>query len=515
MGIALSPAGGRHAAAVIVIPVIVALLAMAATVGGFLYWSTSNSDARAVQRQTALIDHTLRSYFALQAENQESWALWSDAVDHTHPFDAEWVDENLGAEFYESFGYEQTVVLDGEDHPIYLMRNGRSVDPTLLAPDLQALAPLLSRLRADIATGALRAYLAGGRSNAPYAADYAQIAGTPAMVTVMPIADPSREPDEARQYLHVAIDFLDEDYASYLGEASLVEDAAFRLTTTENPEKATLPLINASGRIIAFLEWRQDWPGRRLLAETVPALAIAMALATILFALLVERLYRYSMALEAGRARAEHEANHDALTGLPNRACFERRLGEATAADAPVALFALDLDRFKQVNDTLGHPAGDELIRMVGARLAGLISSSGLLARMGGDEFSILEPAIAQSEEAFALAARIVEAVGKPFDLFGNEARIGVSVGIALSARRQAGPAEMARRADIALYEAKGNGRNCAMIYEPGMEAAVNRRRSAEPELRENQPGPRDVLKELPRPGSTFGNQSASLAKAQ
>ena len=73
----------------------------------------------------------------------------------------------------------------------------------------------------------------------------------------------------------------------------------------------------------------------------------------------------------------------------------------------------------------------------------------------------------------------------------------------------------MARRADIALYEAKGNGRNCAMIYEPGMEAAVNRRRSAEPELRENQPGPRDVLKELPRPGSTFGNQSASLAKAQ
>jgi len=489
MGIGLWPAGRRHVTMGIIIPVVLSLLAMTATVGGFVYWSTSNSDSRALERQTALLDHYMRNDFHLQVEAQEAATITADAVINTRiAFKPDWVDEHLGTAFYETYGYEQTIVLDGENRPIYFMEDGKGTDAAKLGYDLPEIMPLVKRLRADLATGSLRAYLGGARRDVPSAGDYVTVAGTPAMVTVIPIADSAAPQKSGTEYLHVAIDFLDEDYAEYVGDANLAEDVRFERTASRAADVGLLPLINASGRIVAFLEWRQDWPGRRLLIETVPALLAALLCAIVLVAALLRRLWRYAAALEKGRVDAEHQANHDALTGLPNRSFFERRLGELTGQAGRkgyIGLFMLDLDRFKQVNDTFGHPAGDELIRAVGGRLRNAVTRGALIARLGGDEFAIIEPAISGPAEAMAMADRIVELIGRPFDLSGNTASVGVSIGIGLSDDAMLTPPEMVRRADIALYEAKAGGRNRAMIYAPSMDVAVHQRHSIEAELRE------------------------------
>lgn len=161
------------------------------------------------------------------------------------------------------------------------------------------------------------------------------------------------------------------------------------------------------------------------------------------------------------QARIAHMALHDALTGLPNRTQFWQRLGEAIARASRgegAALLYLDLDRFKQVNDTLGHPVGDALLQAVTGRLTALVRDTDTVARLGGDEFAVIQSQVRLPGDAADLAARIVEALGEPFDLQGHHVQIGASVGIALI-QKGVGAETLAKKADAALYEAKQRGR--------------------------------------------------------
>jgi diguanylate cyclase (GGDEF)-like protein len=167
-------------------------------------------------------------------------------------------------------------------------------------------------------------------------------------------------------------------------------------------------------------------------------------------------------------------ALHDALTGLPNRTLFGRRLDEAVARSAsggpPVAAMFLDLDRFKRVNDTLGHAAGDELLQQVSSRMKAVVRDSDTLARMGGDEFALLMPGIGGPEAAIATAERLLCAVGQPYSLRGGNAHIGVSIGIVRHPAHGGTAAELTRNADLALYRAKASGRNVFCEFEPRLD---------------------------------------------
>ncbi len=151
--------------------------------------------------------------------------------------------------------------------------------------------------------------------------------------------------------------------------------------------------------------------------------------------------------------RIAHMAHHDALTGLPNRVLFHDRLAEAVAAGTGLGLLCLDLDHFKLVNDTLGHPAGDALLREVAGRLRACLGPEGLVARLGGDEFAILGPA--RRDVLLGLSDRIIAALGRSFALDGQDVTIGVSIGIALAPEHGADPDGLLRKADTALYAAK------------------------------------------------------------
>jgi diguanylate cyclase (GGDEF)-like protein len=194
---------------------------------------------------------------------------------------------------------------------------------------------------------------------------------------------------------------------------------------------------------------------------------------------------------ERRRVEAEiiHLARHDALTGLANRAEFNAKLEAASKRlkqnSGTVTVMMIDLDKFKEVNDTLGHPAGDQLLIEVAKRLRSTVRETDLLARLGGDEFAIIqENAPDQHEAAIALALRIINAISQPFDLNGNEACLGTSIGIVLAPEHETDPEGLLKRADLALYDAKANGRNDFRLFQNELLEIADTQRTAESELR-------------------------------
>jgi diguanylate cyclase (GGDEF)-like protein len=193
------------------------------------------------------------------------------------------------------------------------------------------------------------------------------------------------------------------------------------------------------------------------------------------------------------RVRAEqrltHQARHDALTGLPNRPQLLERLDAAISQsrDAGTGTFAvlfLDLDRFKLINDSIGHAAGDEMLVEIGRRIAGALGDDGVVARFGGDEFAILAEGVGDAEASIALSARILEAVGKPLWLGGRELFPSASIGIAQWQPRYRLGEELLRDADAAMYRAKAEGRDRSALFDEAMRAHAIRLLDLEADLR-------------------------------
>ena len=186
-------------------------------------------------------------------------------------------------------------------------------------------------------------------------------------------------------------------------------------------------------------------------------------------------------------AKISFMALHDALTNLPNRQLFQEQIENRLARlprDRKFAIFCLDIDRFKSVNDTLGHPVGDQLLRQVAERMSGCLGEGDTLARLGGDEFAVLQASLEQPNDANALAARLIEAAGAPFDLDGHQVTISASIGIAIAPTDAADADQLFKAADTALSRAKKDGRGTYRFFETGMDTLLQMRRALELDLR-------------------------------
>jgi diguanylate cyclase (GGDEF)-like protein/PAS domain S-box-containing protein len=182
-------------------------------------------------------------------------------------------------------------------------------------------------------------------------------------------------------------------------------------------------------------------------------------------------------------AKIIHMARHDALTNLPNRVLFQDKMREALARGNELAVMFLDLDRFKSVNDSLGHPIGDALLCAVTERLQRAVPAADTVARLGGDEFAIVQSNVSPTD-ASELAARIIDALVAPFDLHGNQVVIGTSIGIAMAPADGNEPDQLLRNADMALYRAKADGRGTYHFFQSEMDAQMQERRKLELDLR-------------------------------
>ncbi|MEM1133203.1 MAG: EAL domain-containing protein [Pseudomonadota bacterium] len=182
-------------------------------------------------------------------------------------------------------------------------------------------------------------------------------------------------------------------------------------------------------------------------------------------------------------------ARYDTLTGLPNRLeinhALEKALLGPMGKTASCALFQMDLDRFKQVNDTMGHPVGDELLKQVAGRLAKVIGNHGQVGRLGGDEFQVVMPKFRDQKELAQYANAIIERLSQPYAISGSQVRIGSSIGIAISDEKANTAAALVRNADLALYAAKDSGRGVYCFYEQDMHSRASERQALENDLRE------------------------------
>ena len=254
------------------------------------------------------------------------------------------------------------------------------------------------------------------------------------------------------------------------------------------PGDNSLDFVDERGQPVARFTWLPRKPGAEILRSVIPFIGIALAGFALLSWLVVRYMRTTAATIAAGEDRLRYLALHDPLCGLPNRNAFSERLeaviAEVKAGGTTAAVFYIDLDHFKDVNDTLGHPVGDELIRVVTQRLSRMMNGEDMVARLGGDEFAVI--AVGNSDHAVLdrIATRMISTLCAPYSIGGHTIVIGASIGIA-AIEGNTGAADIMRYADMALYRAKNEGRNRACIYDAVMDADLSQRKLIEQDLRE------------------------------
>ena len=388
---------------------------------------------------------------------------------------------------YSYYGHNRVYVLDEANRPIHAMREGQVVAPAAYGEDEPALLPTIEKLRRLIAQPAKEN--ASGGPVKLVAEDLVSLDGRPAILSVMPLVPSSDRVFQApgSEYLHVSAEFIDDAVVGKIAEKYLL-DGAHLLPLSRPVGSASIPLVDSRGVILGYVGWDQERPGLTLVRKAGPALILAVLVAASVLAFLLRRLRRASSALQISQSQAQYLAFHDTLTGLPNRALFEDRLRRvlltANHDGVKVALLYLDIDRFKHVNDTLGHPAGDELVRQTASRLQQTIREVDTVARLGGDEFAVILIDVRDVRDAEDMSERLQQKFQLPFSLMDDQVFVSASIGIALSTGPETDADDLLRRADIALYEAKRNGRGRYQVFAGDMDDLLLRKRKVESELR-------------------------------
>jgi len=286
----------------------------------------------------------------------------------------------------------------------------------------------------------------------------------------------------------VTADEIDDSFVATIGDRFLLDGLQLeRARQRSDRGNAHVAITDAAGAEVAMLHWQPRKPGAELLRNALPPVLALIAILAVIGVLLYRRGKEAAHNLKASEARATHLAYHDALTGLPNRLMLTNRLGlaveELRRRGTRFAVHCIDLDRFKEVNDTFGHHVGDELIRMAAGRIKDACRAVDTVSRLGGDEFAIVQTGV-DAVGASQLAERVVSALAAPMDLSVGRVHIGASVGIALIADASE-PQDCLRQADLALYRVKENGRGAYRFFEEEMDATVRFRRGLQADLHE------------------------------
>ncbi len=452
----------------VLLPLVAILLLTLVGAGTGLFLSTSMSNQKAQAQQQRMIQASFTQSLAEHLRQLRSLSRWEPLQAHltATPDDERWLDENVGHWLYEMFGHQLIMVLDPQNRPMQAWRDGLPLATPQADPGVQALLRASARLEA---------------------ADFARVDGRAAALAV---GDMGRD---AARYRLVSLKFLDDGYLAGLAERSQLKGLRFSDAAASAP--ARYLLTSQQGDEVGFISWDPTRPGAEMLRTVGPSTALAVLVVMLLCLYMVRRLWTSSLNLSqsmlklgASEAQALHLAFHDVLTGLPNRALVEERLTQALALatrhEQRVALLLIDLDRFKNINDTYGHHAGDELIIAVAHRLSSLVRASDTVGRIGGDEFIVVMPEVDNIGQVQALAQRILDTLSQPFALFGGEVWSGASIGLVLAPKDGLDRQELVRKADIALYEAKSGGRGKYRQFERVMDESIRTRQSIAADLR-------------------------------
>ncbi|MGH7248466.1 MAG: diguanylate cyclase domain-containing protein, partial [Pseudomonadota bacterium] len=313
--------------------------------------------------------------------------------------------------------------------------------------------------------------------------------GRPAIVAAVPLgADADLKSGSAGAPIVFSVKYIDADMLKAIGRSLQISGLHMIGAAVPAGGDAVTELADASGNVIARFAFKPTRPGREAAISAIPFIAGAAAGFALLIGLMMRYVRRTRAAIAAGQSQLRHLATHDPVCGLPNRIYFgerlERVISEVRGGGPSAAVFYIDLDYFKDVNDTLGHHIGDELILHVTQRLSRIMRGDDLAARLGGDEFAIITSCASDCYSLHAIAGHIISAVCAPYSISGHNIIIGVSIGIAVIDRRARNAADILRYADMALYRAKNEGRGTHHFFQPEMDAQMQARHALELDLR-------------------------------
>jgi diguanylate cyclase (GGDEF)-like protein len=459
--------------------------------GGFGWWAANRIDERSTTRQIRSVEIGLQEMADRVPVEQDTSVVWDEAVVNLRAGNDAWIAENLAEWISAYFGHDYVFLLDPEGRPVRAVKQGERLPEGTYKDVQEAVEPLVSRLRSEMIEASEGEADSTESVTGMGVMDKAVLSdGTVGIVSVRPVLPSSGAVTQApgTEFLHVSIRVINDAMSQAIAAKFDIDQLRFERLSRPHESQIATPVLNSEGRILGFFTWSPERPALQLVRDTAPLLLASFTAAGLMVVLLLQRLKRTSAQLEVSQAHATYLAFHDPLAGIPNRALFEDRLERAIAnrrrSGEGLAIHSIDLDRFKQVNDTLGHGAGDELIRQAAARLSALVREIDTVARLGGDEFAVLQIGVQDVNGALLLSQRIVAELDRPFDLKGHEASVSASVGVVYSDDMSSEPEDLLRQADIALYEAKTSGRNRYQLFAGELDHAVRARRALELELR-------------------------------
>jgi diguanylate cyclase (GGDEF)-like protein len=408
-------------------------------------------------------------------------------------FDADWVQVYVGLRLQSFFDHDFVFVADPSDRFLHASLGRRSVDPNWfnsIRPDLKmVLDRVRGRAGEDAGTQANRRE--AGQSGLHRARRLQTFLGRPAIVAAVAVTVPDDTSAAADPQAPVvmSVKFIDDEVLADIAAQLQLRN----LHRVDEPPAArgdyVFDLTDRHGQSIARFAWTPKQPGAEIVHSVIPFIAIALAGFALLAVLVWSYMHRTTATIAAGENRLRHLALHDPLCGLPNRIFFGERLEaliEKVRQGGPTsAVFYIDLDHFKDVNDTLGHPVGDELLRSVTRRLSRTLRGDDIVARLGGDEFAVITSGGFDHPALQAIATRMIATLCAPYAIGNQTIVIGASIGIAVIHEHVGGAADIMRHADLALYRAKNEGRNRACIFDEAMDADLLKRKLLENDLRQ------------------------------
>jgi diguanylate cyclase (GGDEF)-like protein len=459
--------------------------------------SAQRADEVAVQHEKQLFSRALVNYGDRVLREVKSVAASQQAIQNIRvKFDPAWATRRVGLWLETYFDHDSVFIFDGSDQPIYTQLGQHATEPSWVEQALPDLTSVLNYMhgRDPGLQGALRLAEPVVTEEGPQAqaAVIRNILGRPAVIAAVAVGLANGTPSarDSTAPIVMSVKFIDSDVLADI--ALQLRLAHLRKLGSDIPlpeGDLNYDIDGPSGSLIARFAWTPRQPGAEIVSSVIPFIAVALAGFALLAAFVLRYMRRTAVAIAASESRLRHLAMHDPLCGLPNRIFFGERLDavieEVRAGSSPAAVFYIDLDHFKDVNDTLGHPVGDELIRNVTLRLSHTLRGDELVARLGGDEFAVISSIGDDSVKMMAVAQRMIAAICAPYTINGQNIVIGASIGIAVIDNKSYGSADIMRYADMALYRAKNEGRNRACIYDAAMDADLSKRRLLEGDLRE------------------------------
>ena len=483
-----------------------ALLALSALLVAAFTRSTHIADELAREDERLLVARYLDQLGSSIVSAQKVQLTWDDAMRHAVLADDEaWSDHFLGDFVWNNLEIDASFLVRPDGSLVHGWANGQPTEDTGYQEVRWHVEELIARAPHNVPLGGRQAgvtHLAGmdwpvAQSGQPlnrWAATAILRHNRPAFLSVISIVPDDDFSLLKREPNYVAtVRYLDGSLIRKMGADLVLRDIAFKPNEAQVSTSNAVRLTTAFGDSIGWITWTAKVPGPKILQRTAPVLAafILFFLAVIAGgAVIVRHMRMTANELKASEAQAQHNALHDAMTGLPNRVYYMQRLRTLLSgyidggASGNLFVAYIDIDGFKLVNDTMGHQVGDELVRHVGHRLREALPPGDFIARFGGDEFVLLHCSDKGAAAADHLGSQIITLMRKPFLISGNTLEVSVSCGISWGPEQSEDPSELLRRADIALYRAKQRGRSRYRRFTPDMDASVKLRREMEMELR-------------------------------